>query len=122
MNKTLDSAHLIEGLSLSYPEILQTVSAKSPEAAANAPPFIENVFTLGWCHYVTLLTIDNAEARRFYEIEATDNGWSVRELEPQIASSPYERLALSPDKAALRQLAREGPVAENADDLIKNDV
>lgn len=30
-------------------------------------------FLLGWSHYVTLLTIDNSEERRFYKIEAVGN-------------------------------------------------
>ena len=54
------------------------------------------------------------------EIEATVNGWSVRELERQISSSLYERLALSRDKANVPRLAREGHVVEKAADLIKN--
>ena len=44
----------------------------------------------------------------------------MRELERQIASSLYERLALSRDKAAVRRLSREGLVVEKAADLIKN--
>ena len=89
---------------------MQTLSAEFGKA----------VFTLGWSHYVTLLTIDNPEERRFYELEAADNGWSVRELERQIASSLYERLALSRDKEEVRRLANEGQVVEKASDLIKN--
>ena len=77
-------------------------------------------FTLGWSHYVTLLSIDDHAARRFYEIEADDNGWSVRELKRQLASSLYERLALSRDKQAIRRLAREGQIVEKASDLIKD--
>jgi predicted nuclease of restriction endonuclease-like (RecB) superfamily len=77
-------------------------------------------FTLGWSHYVTLLTIDNPDERQFYEIEASRNSWSVRELERQIASSLYERLALSRDKNDIRRLAREGQVVEKAADIIKN--
>ena len=77
-------------------------------------------FTLGWSHYVTLLTIDNSSERRFYEIEATANSWSVRELERQIASSLYERLALSRNKDEIRQLAEQGLVIEKAADIIKN--
>jgi len=38
-------------------------------------------FALGWSHYVVLLTIDDPKERRFYEIEAVGNSWSVRELE-----------------------------------------
>ena len=128
-----------------YSEISQTVSAKSmtatpdevlgvsqeasdPRSAYPGRPGILQTlsaqlvkrFTLGWSHYVTLLTIDNAEERRFYELEAVDNGWSVRELERQIASSLYERLALSRDKKEIRRLASEGQVLEKASDLIKN--
>ena len=36
---------------------------------------------LGWSQYVSLLTIDSPDEHRFYEIEATANPWSVRELE-----------------------------------------
>ena len=35
-------------------------------------------FLLGWSHYVTLLSVTDPDARRFYEIEAAGNGWSVR--------------------------------------------
>ncbi len=65
-------------------------------------------FTLGWSHYVTLLSVTDPDARGFYEIEAADNGWSVRELKGQLNSSLYQRLALSRDKHEVRRLAREG--------------
>ncbi|MCQ6962979.1 PDDEXK nuclease domain-containing protein [Methanolobus chelungpuianus] len=77
-------------------------------------------FSLGWSHYVTLMTIENNNERRFYEIEATQNHWSVRELERQISSSLYERLALSRNKEEIRRLAEQGLVVEKAVDLIKN--
>ena len=78
--------------------------------------------TLGWSHYVTLLSVTDPEARRFYEIEAAENGWSVRELKRQLDSSLYQRLALSRDKHEVRRLAREGQVVEKASDLIKDPV
>ena len=77
-------------------------------------------FTLGWSHYVELLTLDDTAERRFYEIEAAANQWTVRELQRQIASSLYQRLALSRDKDEIRRLAAEGQVVEKASDLIKN--
>ena len=77
-------------------------------------------FTLGWSHYVELLTLDDTAERRFYEIEAAANQWTVRELQRQIASSLYQRLALSRDKEEIRRLATEGQVVEKAVDLIKN--
>lgn len=49
---------------------------------------------LSWTHYRTLLRVDKPEARAFYEIEAVKNNWAARELERQICSLLYERLAL----------------------------
>ncbi len=79
-------------------------------------------FSLGWTHYVALLTISNADERRFYEIEARENSWGARELERQIAASLYERLALSRDKEGIRQLSHKGLVVEKPGDVIKNPI
>ncbi|TRZ52721.1 DUF1016 family protein [bacterium] len=107
----------------------QTPSDLFPENRASAEltrardlSVLSRRFPLGWSHYVALLTIDNPEERRFYEIEAGANAWSVRELERQIASSLYQRLALSRDKDAVRRLAREGQVVEKPADIIKNPI
>ena len=56
--------------------------------------------SLGWAHYLFLLKVGNPDARAFYEIEALRECWSARELERQIASLLYERLAKSRDKAS----------------------
>jgi predicted nuclease of restriction endonuclease-like (RecB) superfamily len=48
------------------------------------------------------------------------HGWSVSELERQLASSLYERLSLSRDQEEIRRLSREGQVVEKAADIIKN--
>jgi len=76
-------------------------------------------FTLSWSRYVVLLTIKNADERSFYEIEATNAGWSVPELKRQKASCFYKRLALSRDKAGIRKLAREGQVMVRPEDMLK---
>ena len=76
-------------------------------------------FTLSWTHYQVLLTIKDPDERSFYEIEATNAGWSVPELKRQKASCLYERLALSRDKAGIRRLAREGQVIVRPEDLLK---
>ncbi len=36
-------------------------------------------FTLSWSHYLILMGIENPDARRFYEIEAAQQNWSVRQ-------------------------------------------
>jgi predicted nuclease of restriction endonuclease-like (RecB) superfamily len=51
------------------------------------------------------LGIKNPEERAFYEIEATNEGWSLREIRRQFDSGLYERLALSRDKASILALA-----------------
>lgn len=89
--------------------ILQTVSSE-----------LANQFVLGWTHYVALLSVISPDERRFYEIEARENSWGARELERQIASSLYERLALSRDKDGIKALAQTGLVIEQASDVVKN--
>lgn len=37
-------------------------------------------FNLSWSHYVFLLGIKNAEERSFYEIESTQQNWTLRDL------------------------------------------
>jgi predicted nuclease of restriction endonuclease-like (RecB) superfamily len=59
------------------------------------------VFPLSWSHYVRLMSVDNLNARAFYEAEALRGGWTVRQLDRQIGSQFYERTALSRNKAAM---------------------
>lgn len=58
-------------------------------------------FPLPWSHYVKLLTVQDIETRSFDEKEALRCGWSVRQLDRQMASRFYERALLSKSKAAL---------------------
>ncbi len=80
----------------------QTVSGKSNTVEAESSPR----FPLPWSHYVRLLTVKSKEARGFYEIEALRGGWSVRQLDRQIATQFYERTAHSRNKAALMRKAQ----------------
>ena len=77
---------------------------------------------LSWTHYRTLLRVDKAEARAFYEIEAIKNNWAARELERQINSLLYERLALSRDKKGLMRLAVKGHEVQKPTDVFKDPV
>lgn len=94
---------------LQYP-IPQTLSAESqtPE------------FQLSWSHYQMLLRIENKEERAFYEIEAAQNNWSLRELKRQFDSALYLRLALSTDKAGIKKLGQEGQIIEMSQDAVKD--
>lgn len=37
------------------------------------------VFKLSWSHYLMLMRIDNEQERSFYEIESSENGWSLND-------------------------------------------
>jgi predicted nuclease of restriction endonuclease-like (RecB) superfamily len=78
--------------------------------------------SLSWTHYRTLLRVDSSEARAFYEIEAIKSNWSGRELERQINSLLYERLALSKDKKGLMKLATKGHEVQKPADVFKDPV
>ncbi|HXE52710.1 MAG TPA: PDDEXK nuclease domain-containing protein [Tepidisphaeraceae bacterium] len=77
---------------------------------------------LSWTHYRTLLRVEKAEARSFYEIESIKNYWSARELERQINSLLYERLAMSRDKKGLMRLATKGHEVQSPRDVFKEPV
>ena len=77
-------------------------------------------FFLSWPHYLRLMRTEDAGKRHFYEIEATRDSWSVRELQRQLDSSLYERLALSRDKDGVRRLAVGGQIVKTPVDAIKD--
>jgi predicted nuclease of restriction endonuclease-like (RecB) superfamily len=94
-------------------KILQTVSGEttSPIDPRNIRVESSTVlalasrFPLPWSAYVRLLSVKNPEARSFYETEALRSGWSIRQLDRQIGSQFYERMALSQNKAAILEKA-----------------
>lgn len=77
-------------------------------------------FNLSWSHYLKLMRIDDENERKFYEIEAAKNNWSVRELERQYDSALYTRLVLSRDKNKVKELSEKGLIIEKPKDAIKD--
>jgi predicted nuclease of restriction endonuclease-like (RecB) superfamily len=75
---------------------------------------------LSWTHYRTLVKVENLDARAFYEIETLKTNWSARELERQINSLLFERLAKSTDKQGLMQLATQGQIVQTPADVFKD--
>ncbi len=65
-------------------------------------------FTLSWSHYIFLARISNHDERSFYEIEATQNSWTLRELKRQFNSGLFERLRLSTDTSKVKSLSEKG--------------
>jgi len=77
------------------------------------------VFPLSWSQYIFLIGIRNEGERRFYEMEAALNSWTLPELKRQFDSGLYERLSLSRDKDGMRKLAQEGQTVAKSQDLLK---
>ena len=86
---------------------------------ANSSTLLTN-FTLSWSHYLFLMRIDNKAERDFYEKEAENSNWSLRELKRQFDSSLYERLALSKDKDEVKKLSAQGIIIEKPADIVKD--
>lgn len=59
-----------------------SIEALAPSLIGASPSVTKPAerFRLGWFRFVTLVTLDSANVRRLGEIEAADNGWSIREL------------------------------------------
>jgi predicted nuclease of restriction endonuclease-like (RecB) superfamily len=76
-------------------------------------PALAQVFPLSWTHYVRLIrSCRSPEERTFYEAEALRGGWTIRQLDRQINSRFYQRVALSRNKAAMLE---KGEVALSED-------
>lgn len=94
-----------------YPEIFSSAMGKSPEL-------------LTWTHYLVLLRVGNAEARAWYEREASRQGWSVRTLQRNVDTLYYDRLLMSQVKEPVIEEMRENTAEFEADRLefVKNPV
>ncbi len=75
---------------------------------------------LSWTHYRHIMRIDNETARKFYLQECANSRWSTRELDRQINTMLFERLAISKDKIKIKQLAEKGQIIESPQDAIKD--
>ena len=78
---------------------------------------------LSWSHYCELLYINDEKKRSFYEKEAIQANWSVKELKRQIKTSLFERLLLSSgneNKEKVLDLALKGNEINKASDIVKN--
>ncbi|NOR76810.1 MAG: DUF1016 family protein [Draconibacterium sp.] len=78
---------------------------------------------LNWSHICELISIEDNNKRSFYENEAINSSWSIRELKRQIDSSLYERLLLSSgkdNKEKVYELSKQGQNLEKPEDVVKN--
>lgn len=136
--------YLCKDFYLAYPQILRTVTAESylvdfqsdvilrtlsaklpalqaptetevapPAQWATDPNLIIN--RLSFSHIIELLKADSALKRAFYEGQALQNNWSVRDLQRAMNSMLFERTGLSTDKAAVvsKHTTGQGLTAED---------
>ena len=75
---------------------------------------------LSWTHIIALISLSDKNTRMFYEKQAIHEKWSYRELERQIDTSLFERLALSKDKKAVLQLSAKGQIISNPTEAVKD--
>ena len=99
--------------------IYETVSRKS-KSIKSIQKYETTSCILSWSHYCELLKEDNPLARSFYEKEAIENNWSVRELKRQMNSMLFERLTLSKNKKKVLQMAKRGQIINRPEDAIKD--
>ena len=95
----------------------KTVSRKSEISQTPSDQFEP---MLSWSNYCELLKVEEPLARSFYEQDAIQNNWSVRELKRQINSMLFERLALSKDTKSVMRMAKKGQIVEKPEDAIKD--
>ena len=75
---------------------------------------------LSWSHICELIKIDDDLERSFYERQTVNENWSVRELQRQIDSALFLRLAVSRDKEGILSLAQRGIEVQKPEDVIKS--
>lgn len=103
-----------------HSEISETPSRKLEDQKSETLSRKSDRFVLSWSHYVFLMKIDNVDERNFYEKEAINEGWSLRELKRQFNSALYERLSLSKDKKAIVEMSKQGVIIEKPGDIVKD--
>lgn len=84
-----------------YSEIMQTVSAKLPGSDISSTDLNQLLNNLSFSHFIELLKTDSVTKRRFYEVQAIKNNWGVRDLKRAIDSLLFERTGLSTDKESV---------------------
>lgn len=113
-------------------QTLQTVSGESsPRPILQALPAessehilidFRQHFHLGWSHYRLLLSQSDSIKRKFYFEQAAAQRWSVRELQRQIESALFERVALSKNTRKLVTLEKrkDPPEVVRYEDIFKD--
>ncbi|AUD06480.1 PDDEXK nuclease domain-containing protein [Spirosoma pollinicola] len=128
--------YLFKNFYLTYPNILQFLTAKfqltdfeaidKKALSKYTPPDDIPLINYGllferltFTHFVELMKVEDPLRRRFYEVEALKNAWTVEELNRAITTSLAERTGLSTDKAAVIARVKDNAPA-GLTDYIRN--
>lgn len=98
----VDTLALARKFYLTYPK-----GSLEEKSATVLEKFIVPIFhpNLSWSHYVQLIRISRPDARAFYANEASKNNWSSHEMQRQVRSLLFDRLAKSENKEGFIRLA-----------------
>ncbi len=77
---------------------------------------------LSWSHYRKLISVEDEKARQWYMNEAASQVWSTRQLDRQISTLYYERLALSTNKQSVVEEAEQKLANYTPEDFIHTPV
>lgn len=102
-----------------HPEILRTVSAELSQPEKSQDDMNLLLTHLSFSHFIELLKADTDTKRRFYEVQAINNNWGVRDLKRAIESLLFERTGLSNVKEIPLQKFNE-PVELLPENVFKN--
>lgn len=107
---------------LTYPRGSLEEGSLEEKSATVSQKFIVPIFhpNLSWSHYVQLIRISRPEARAFYANEASKNNWSTRELQRQVGSLLFDRLAKSENKEGFIRLAYQDQEINRPEEAMKD--
>lgn len=111
---------------ITYSNSLNTVyPIGTPNGQAAPLPANETIhtmgdFTLSWSHYLVLMRIADPAARGFYEKEAAEGQWSLRQMSRQIGSQLYERSLKHKGEVGVTELMRKASRPEVAEEPLKD--
>ena len=75
---------------------------------------------LSWSHYIEVLKSDDTLEIQFYIAQCEKDNWSVRELQRQMKSMLFHRLALSKNKDEILSLSLNGLTTQKPEDVVKD--
>jgi predicted nuclease of restriction endonuclease-like (RecB) superfamily len=107
INSPTANPYLVDFQNITFLRTLSANSPTPPELRRTDPNLL--LTRLSFSHFIELLNTDSPVKRGFYEIQAINNNWSVRELKRAIESMQYERTGLSKDKNSVMHEATEAP-------------